>query len=117
MKLISYRLKRRGIKLSPLHLTKQTPGPSNSPTPPLNPLCVLLLGFFVAEANDRMLPPEIKRELAMASGGKITAMAGGLPVWIEGECVAGVGVGGASDEEDIEIARAGIEAIGGKIAP
>ena len=58
----------------------------------------------------------IKRELALASGGKITAMAGGLPVWIEGECVAGVGIGGASDEEDIQIAKAGIEAIGGRTA-
>lgn len=60
---------------------------------------------------------EIKRELAVTSGGKITAMAGGLPVWIDGECVAGVGIGGASDEEDIEIAKAGIEAIGGSIVP
>jgi uncharacterized protein GlcG (DUF336 family) len=60
---------------------------------------------------------EIKRELAVASGGKITAMAGGLPVWIDGECVAGVGIGGASDDEDIEIAKAGIEAIGGSIVP
>ena len=60
---------------------------------------------------------KIKRELAVASGGKITAMAGGLPIWIDGECVAGVGIGGASDEEDIEIAKAGIEAIGGSIVP
>jgi glc operon protein GlcG len=67
--------------------------------------------------DGRNLPMGIKRELAVASGGKITAMAGGLPVWIEGECVAGVGIGGASDEEDIQIAKVGIAAIGGSIVP
>jgi glc operon protein GlcG len=60
----------------------------------------------------RCISEEIKAELAVASGGKITAMAGGLPIWIEGECVGGVGVGGASDEADIEIAFNGIRSIG-----
>jgi len=64
--------------------------------------------------DTRRLPPTISRELAVASGGKITPMAGGLPIWIGGECVGGVGIGGASDEEDIAIALHGIEMIGAK---
>jgi glc operon protein GlcG len=77
----------------------------------------LLADVWVFRADVRELPGAIKGELAVASGGKITAMAGGLPVWIAGECVAGVGIGGASDEDDIEIARAGIEGIGARIRP
>lgn len=65
--------------------------------------------------DTRYLPDEIKNQLALASGGKITAMAGGLPIWFDGECVGGVGVGGASDAEDIYIAEYGILNIGGSI--
>jgi glc operon protein GlcG len=60
------------------------------------------------------LPQTIARELAVASGGKITPMAGGMPIWYQGECVGGVGIGGASDDEDIAIALFGIEAVGGR---
>lgn len=63
--------------------------------------------------DTRHLPADIAKELAIASGGKITNMAGGVPVWIKGECVGGVGIGGASDEDDVEIARAGIAAVWG----
>ena len=65
--------------------------------------------------DTRYLPDEIKNQLALASGGKITAMAGGLPIWIDGECVGGIGVGGASDEDDIDIAEYGVLIIGGSI--
>lgn len=59
-----------------------------------------------------MLPADIAKELAVASGGKITAMAGGMPIWEGEECIGGVGIGGADDAEDIMIALAGINAIG-----
>ena len=49
-----------------------------------------------------------KAELALASGGKITGMAGGVPIFLEGECIGGVGVGGANDEQDYHIASSGI---------
>jgi glc operon protein GlcG len=63
--------------------------------------------------DTRNLPQAIAKELAVASGGKITAMAGGLPIWIQGECVGGIGIGGASDDDDVRIALAGMSAIGG----
>jgi glc operon protein GlcG len=62
--------------------------------------------------DTRELPTAIANELAIASGGKITAMAGGIPIWFCGECLGGVGVGGASDDDDITIARSGILASG-----
>ena len=65
--------------------------------------------------DTRELPVAIAKELAFASGGKITAMAGGLPIWFRGECIGGVGIGGASDEDDIAIAMAGIFAARGSV--
>ncbi len=46
---------------------------------------------------------------AAASGGKVTTLHGGVPVVVEGQVIAGVGVGGGTGEQDAAIARAGIE--------
>jgi glc operon protein GlcG len=48
---------------------------------------------------------------AAAGGGKVTTLKGGVPVVIDGQVVGGVGVGGASGEQDAEIAKAGIQAL------
>lgn len=45
---------------------------------------------------------------ASASGGTVTTLYGGVPVIVEGQIIGGVGVGGATGEQDAEIARAGI---------
>jgi uncharacterized protein GlcG (DUF336 family) len=47
---------------------------------------------------------------AMASGGKITTLYGGVPVIVDGQVIGGVGVGGGTGEQDAQVARAGIEA-------
>jgi glc operon protein GlcG len=47
---------------------------------------------------------------ALASGGKLTTLPGGVPVTVEGQIIGGVGVGGGTGEQDATIARAGIEA-------
>jgi glc operon protein GlcG len=47
---------------------------------------------------------------ALAGGGKLTTLPGGIPVVVEGQVIGGVGVGGGSGEQDATIARAGIEA-------
>lgn len=46
---------------------------------------------------------------AAASGAKLTTLKGGVPVVIDGQVIGGVGVGGATGEQDAEIAKSGIE--------
>ena len=48
---------------------------------------------------------------AHASGGKFTSLFGGVPIEVDGEVIGAVGVGGATGEQDAEIARAGIAAL------
>jgi len=48
---------------------------------------------------------------AAASGGKVTTLFGGVPVVVEDQIIGAVGVGGATGEQDAQIARAGIEAL------
>ena len=53
------------------------------------------------------------RGLALAAGAeRWTAMEGGVPVLIGGECIGGVGVSGGDWETDMKIAQAAVEAIG-----
>jgi len=48
---------------------------------------------------------------AMASGGKISSLKGGLPIVIGGQVVGAVGVGGGTGEQDVEVGKAGIQAL------
>src|SRR6267378_1477117 len=53
--------------------------------------------------------------LALAAGiERWTAMEGGCPVIVDGECIGGVGVAGADWQTDERIARAAVEAIGAR---
>ncbi|MFZ2651049.1 MAG: heme-binding protein [Burkholderiaceae bacterium] len=54
--------------------------------------------------------------LALAAGAQNwTAMEGGAPVIVEGECIGGVGVSGGSWSADAALAQAGVEAIGAAV--
>src|SRR5262245_4341002 len=51
--------------------------------------------------------------LALAAGPeRWTAMEGGVPVLVDGQCLGGVGVSGGDWETDVRIAKASVEAIG-----
>jgi glc operon protein GlcG len=51
--------------------------------------------------------------LALAAGPeRWTAMEGGVPVLIDGQCIGGVGVSGGDWETDLRIAKAAVESIG-----
>jgi uncharacterized protein GlcG (DUF336 family) len=53
--------------------------------------------------------------LTLAAGAeRWTAMEGGAPVIVDGECVGGIGVSGGDWETDARIARLAVEAIGAK---
>jgi glc operon protein GlcG len=53
---------------------------------------------------------------AMMSGGKFTTLYGGVPIVVDGQVIGALGVGGASGEQDAEIAKAGAEALVAAIA-
>src|SRR3954466_8446466 len=55
--------------------------------------------------------------LALAAGPeRWTAMEGGCPILLAGECVGGIGVAGGSWEHDQKLAQEAVEAIGAKAA-
>jgi len=55
--------------------------------------------------------------LALAAGAeRWTAMEGGAPVIVEGECIGGIGVSGGNFEFDERVAKAAVESIGAKAA-
>ncbi|MBL0395281.1 heme-binding protein [Ramlibacter monticola] len=56
--------------------------------------------------------------LALAAGAeRWTALEGGAPILVDGECVGGVGVSGGSFEFDERVAREAVEAIGASWRP
>jgi glc operon protein GlcG len=51
--------------------------------------------------------------LSMAAGiDRWTAMEGGFPIMIEGECVGGIGVSGGDWQQDQDIATASVKEVG-----
>ena len=49
--------------------------------------------------------------LPLATGGKLTCIRGGLPLAVDGQWVGGIGVSAGTEEEDVEVAQAGVEAL------
>jgi len=49
--------------------------------------------------------------LPLATDLKLTPIRGGLPLFVEGQCVGGIGVSGGSEDEDVAVAQAGVEAL------
>ena len=48
---------------------------------------------------------------AQPSGGKVTALLGGVPVIVDGQIIGAVGIAGGTGEQDAQVARAGIQAL------
>lgn len=57
------------------------------------------------------LNPADEIKLAIAGGGRLTNLEGGLPIIIDGECIGAVGVGSGTGAQDVEVARAALAAI------
>lgn len=58
--------------------------------------------------------PNDETRLAFASQSQLTNLKGGLPIIIDGVCVGAVGVGSGTGEQDLEVARAAVAALGGE---
>lgn len=64
-----------------------------------------------SKAATGLLPAELGFGIALATNNRFAAIAGGLPIEIDGEVVGAIGVGSGSDEEDIEVAEVAIAAL------
>ena len=73
---------------------RQPTGPLAAGTTPADPLLNLSL-----------------QNAAQASGGKITALLGGVPVVVDGQIIGAVGIAGGTGEQDAQVARAGVQAL------
>ncbi len=49
--------------------------------------------------------------LAIASGAAQTPLRGGLPILVDGQCVGAIGVSNGSEEQDVDVAQAGVAAL------
>ncbi len=58
------------------------------------------------------LDPKNEIKLALAAGQRLTNLEGGLPIVIDGHCIGAIGVGSGTGAQDVEVARAGLAAIG-----
>ncbi|MCS0494324.1 heme-binding protein [Ancylobacter sp. MQZ15Z-1] len=58
------------------------------------------------------LNPVDAPNLQHAAGQRLTNLVGGLPIIVDGQCLGGIGVGSGTGEQDVEVARAGLRAIG-----
>ena len=56
-------------------------------------------------------PDDHVLKLALASGGRVTNLKGGLPIEIDGHVVGGIGVGSGTGDQDVAVAEAGIAAL------
>src|SRR5690606_27378391 len=66
----------------------------------------------IVRGDDPNLLLNLSLQSAAAAGGaKYTSLYGGVPIEVDGQIIGAVGGGGATGEQDAEIARAGIAAL------
>ena len=63
-------------------------------------------------APSENIPEAVRPAIGMASGGAVTGLKGGLPIRISGNLVGGIGVDSGTGDQDAEVARAALAAIG-----
>ncbi len=70
----------------------------------------------VTSASHRMptskIPADMEFKLAFASQSQLTGLKGGVPIFVDGTFVGAVGVGSGTGEQDLEVARAALDALG-----
>lgn len=58
------------------------------------------------------MPPEFGVAAGIASQGGVTHLPGGLPIRFDGRLAGAIGVGSGTGEQDFDVARAALRAIG-----
>lgn len=57
------------------------------------------------------IPEAVGPAIAAATDNSVTRLGGGLPIFVGGQCVGGIGVGSGSPEQDKEVAWAALTSI------
>jgi len=58
------------------------------------------------------IPEHVRPHIAAATQGQVTGLGGGLPIYVDGTLVGGIGVGSGSPDQDIAVGHAALAAIG-----
>ena len=58
------------------------------------------------------IPEQVGLFIAAATEGDVTRLGGGLPIFKDGTCLGGIGVGSGSVDQDRQVAEAALKAIG-----
>ena len=66
-------------------------------------------------APSENIPEAVRPAIGMASGGAVTGLKGGLPIRLNGDLVGGIGVGSGTGDQDAEVVRAALTAIGAEV--
>lgn len=66
-------------------------------------------------AESDAIPEEVGLYIATATDNAVTRLGGGLPIYVDGTCVGGVGVGSGTPEQDKEVANAALAAINAEL--
>lgn len=59
-----------------------------------------------------LIPEHVRLEIGMATGGNVTGLKGGLPIRLGGQLLGAIGVGSGTGDQDVEVGRAALSAIG-----
>ena len=57
------------------------------------------------------IPEAVSPAIAAATGGDVTRLGGGLPIFADDVLLGGIGVGSGSPDQDVEVATAALEAL------
>jgi uncharacterized protein GlcG (DUF336 family) len=63
------------------------------------------------------LPEAVRPAIASATGGAMTGLAGGLPIWRNRVLLGGIGIGSGTGAQDVAVAEAALAAIGATATP
>ncbi|MEM6590114.1 MAG: heme-binding protein [Pseudomonadota bacterium] len=61
------------------------------------------------------IPDAVGPQIAAATQGEITRLAGGLPIRAHGELLGGIGVGSGSPAQDVEVAQAALASLASQV--
>ena len=61
------------------------------------------------EYNAANVPGNLAFGIHTESGGRISTVGGGLPVFIDDQCIGGIGASSGSPQQDMEVAQAGLD--------